>query len=167
LPEPVSPLRAMLGGRFVVIEANEDGRLEILIALEDQNWVEGELEAGGAQRMGPLLDGGSSFMLADGSTLDVIAGEEPWLAQALECPQSAPNGLPVIGLPYLVLFRLGTGRTADSRELERLLGVAGEDLLRRVRAAVEAFAPDSAGDLESLIALGRLARGDEPKDLRV
>lgn len=128
----VSPLRAMLGGRFVVIEASEEGRLEILIALEDQGWIEDELEANGAVRTGPLLDGGSSFRLADGSTLDVIAGEELWLAQALECPQTAPNGLPVIGLPYLVLFRLGTGR----------------------------------GDLESLIALGRLARSDAPKDFK-
>jgi hypothetical protein len=148
----------MLGGRFVVVEASEEGRLEILIALEDQRWVEDELEVNGAARTGPLLDGGSSFRMADGSTLDVIAGEEPWLAQALEYPQKAPNGLPVIGLPYLVLFRLGTARTADSRELERLLGRANDELLGRVRDAVEAFAPDLRGDLESLIALGRLAR---------
>lgn len=63
--ESASPLRAMIGARFVVVEANDDrgGRLEIIIALEDQGWVEAELEAGGAVRTGPLLDGGSSFRL--------------------------------------------------------------------------------------------------------
>src|SRR5579875_2955471 len=49
----------------------------------------------------------------------VVAGDEPWLPQALECARLAPNGLPVIGLPYLVLFRLTTARSADARELER------------------------------------------------
>ena len=134
----------------------------MLIALEDQGWVEDELEANGAARIGTLLDG-SSFQLADGSTLDVRARDEPWLAQALECPQAAPNGLPVIGLPYLVLFRLETARASDSRELERLLGSASEAQLRRVRDAVDAFMPDLSGDLESLIALGRLANEEVPK----
>ena len=158
--EPVSPLRATIGARFVVVEASlaRDERLEILIAPDDQGWVEGELEASGAIRTGTLLDGGSSFVLADGSTLDVIAHDAPWLAQALECPRTAPNGLPVIGLPYLVLFRLETARTADSRQLERLLGAASESSLARVREAVDAFAPDLRGDLESLITLGQLAR---------
>lgn len=163
--EPVSPLRAMIGARFVVVEASAEGasRLEVLIALEDQSWVEGELVASGAVRTGALLDGGSTFRLADGMTLDLIAGEEAWLGQALEHPQPAPNGLPVIGLPYLVLFRLGNGRTADSRELERLLGRASPAQLARVRDAVDAFLPDLRGDLESLIALGRLAA---PQDER-
>jgi len=147
----------MIGGRFVVVEASEAGRLEVLIAPEDQGWIEDELEANGAVRSGTLLDG-ASFQLADGSTLDVIARDEPWLAQALDCPQAAPNGLPVIGLPYLVLYRLETARSADSRELERLLAGASEAQLGRVRDAVDAFMPDLRDDLESLIALGRLAR---------
>jgi hypothetical protein len=164
LREVVSPLRALIGARFVVVEASGDrtGRLEVLIAPEDQGWVEAELGASGAVRVGTLLDG-SSFELTDGSTLDVIARDEPWLAQALDCPQAAPNGLPVIGLPYLVLFRLETARASDSRELERLLGSASEAQLTRVRDAVDAFMPDLSGDLESLIALGRLAREEEPK----
>jgi len=161
LRESLSPLRAMIGARFIVVEANaeRDGRLEIIIALEDQGWVEAELEAGGAVRTGPLLDGGSSFTLPDGSTLDVIAAERDWLAQALDCPRIAPNGLPVIGLPYFVLFRLETARTADLRKLERLLGSTTDVELGRVRNAVDAYMPDSRGDLESLIVLGRLARG--------
>ncbi len=157
--ESSSPLRVMIGGRFVVVEASADraGRLEVLIAPEDQGWIEDELEANGAVRIGTLLDG-SSFRLPDCSTLDVIARDEPWLSQALDCPQAAPNGLPVIGLPYLVLYRLETARSADSRELERLLGGASEAQLDRVRDAVDAFMPDLRGDLESLIALGRLAQ---------
>jgi len=159
LRESISPLRVMIGGRFVVVEASEDraGRLEVLIAPEAQGWIEDEIEANGAARNGTLLDG-SSFQLPDGSALDVIARDKPWLAQARDCPQVAPNGLPVIGLPYLVLYRLETARTADSRELERLLGGSSEAQLGRVRDAVDAFMPDLRGDLESLIALGRLAQ---------
>lgn len=88
----------------------------------------------------------------------MIAAERDWLAQALDCPRTAPNGLPVIGLPYLVLFRLETARTADFRELERILGKATDAQLARVRDAVDAYMPDLRGDLESLIVLGRLAR---------
>jgi hypothetical protein len=162
LRNAASPLRAMIGARFVVVEAGDEaaGRLEVLIAAEDQGWVEAELEESGAVRIGALLDGGSSFRLPDGSTLDVVAGDEPWLPQALECARLAPNGLPVIGLPYLVLFRLTTARSADARELERLLGCASEAQLERVRAAVDAFLPDMRGDLESIIALGRLAQAN-------
>lgn len=158
-------MRAILGARFLVVEAavEVEQRLEVLIALEDQGWVEGELEAHGAARTGSLLDGGSSFRLTDGSTLDVIAREAPWLAQALDCPRIAPNGLPVIGLPYLVLFRLETGRSADVRELERLLGGASEPQLFHVRAAVDAFMPEAREELESLITIGRLERQSGPK----
>jgi hypothetical protein len=149
----------MIGARFVVVGASADreGRLEVLIAPEDQGWVEAELEANGASRTGTLLDGGSSFRLADGAMLDLIACAADWLPQALDCPQTAPNGLPVIGLPYLVLFRLEASRTTDTTELERLLGAASAEQLGRVRDAVDAYLPDLRGDLESLIVLGRLA----------
>lgn len=159
--EPVSPLRAIIGARFVVVSAVAEGsgRLEVLIAAEDQGWVEAELEANGATRTGPLLHGGSTFELRDGLVIDLIGLDAPWLSQALECPQAAPNGLPLIGLPYLVLFRLESSRSDDSRELERLLGAASEPQLGRIRDAVAAFMPDASGDLESLIVLGRLARG--------
>jgi hypothetical protein len=161
LPEPVSPLRAIIGAGFVVVSVAEEGRgrLEVLIAAEDRGWVEGELEANGAVRTGTLLLGGSTFELPDGLVIDLIGADAPWLAQALDHPLPAPNGLPLIGLPYLVLFRLESSRSDDSRELERLLGAAGEPLLARVREAVAAFMPDASGDLESLIVLGKLARG--------
>jgi hypothetical protein len=161
LREAISPLRATIGARFVVIGATTDQeeRIEVLIALEDQGWVEAELEAYGALRTGALLDGGSTFRLPDGASLDLVARDEPWVAQALDCPQAAPNGLPVIGLPYLVLFRLEASRTADTTELERLLGHASKEQLSRVRDAVDAYLPDLRGDLESLIVLGRLAQG--------
>jgi hypothetical protein len=161
LPEPVSPLRAILGARFIVVSVAEEGRgrLEVLIDAEDQGWVEGELEANGAVRTGTLLLGGSTFELRDGLVIDLIGSEAPWLGQALDYPRPAPNGLPLIGLPYLVLYRLESSRSDDSRELERLLGAASEPQLARVREAVAAFMPDASGDLESLIVLGKLARG--------
>lgn len=163
MAERSSPLRAVLGARFVVVGAVADGeqRLEVLVADEDHGWIEGELEAAGATRTGTLLDGGSSFTLVDGTTLDLVGSDAPWLPAALECAQLAPNGLPVIGLPYLVLYRLASGRSADAQQLERVLGTATEAQLARVRAAVDAFMPDVRGDLESVIALARLAHTTE------
>jgi len=38
--------------------------------------------------------------------LDVLAENAPWVAEAVTNPASAPDGLPVISLPYLVLMKM-------------------------------------------------------------
>jgi hypothetical protein len=62
----------------------------------------------------------------------------------------------VLVLPYLVLMKLESSRLQDTADLSRMLGLASEEELARVRAVVARYAPGEADDLESLIYLGRL-----------
>ena len=74
--------------------------------------------------------------------------------------QTDAAGYPVLGLPYLVLMKMETSRPQDLGDLSRMLGLAEEDDLEKVRAAVTRYMPDAADDLESLIYLGRLEMGE-------
>lgn len=62
----------------------------------------------------------------------------------------------MLALPYLVLMKLASSRLQDTADLSRMLGLASEEELTRVRAAVARYAPQEADDMESLIYLGRL-----------
>jgi len=53
-------------------------------------------------------------------------------------------------------MKLESSRAQDIADLSRMLGAADGPTVDRVRAAVLAYRPDDAEDLESLIALGRL-----------
>ena len=73
-----------------------------------------------------------------------------------QTPPLAPDGLPVIRLPYLILMKLRSGRGTDAGDLSRMLGGADEGDLEQVRAVIEQYQPDAVEDLEGFIQLGRL-----------
>jgi len=62
----------------------------------------------------------------------------------------------VLDLPYLVLMKLASSRLQDLSDIARLLGLASEADLERVRAVVSRYLPDARDDLESLVYLGKL-----------
>jgi hypothetical protein len=101
--------------------------------------------------------------------LDVLLGRQPWLGAALAHPHSDPAGYPVIDLPYLVLMKLESSRGLNIGDLGRLLGLASDVDLDRVRQAVKQYSPQDLEDFESLIYLGRLelARGERILLLRL
>jgi hypothetical protein len=70
------------------------------------------------------------------------------------------DGLPVIGLPYLVLMKVKASRTQDLADVSRMLGGADEGALAEVRGVIERFWPEAMEDVESLVVLGRLEYGD-------
>jgi hypothetical protein len=88
----------------------------------------------------------------------VVELTSPWAGEALA--EAARNrdahGQPVLPLPYLVLMKLDAGRAQDIADISRMLGQADERALAAVRRTVEAYQPDAAEDLESLISLGKL-----------
>lgn len=49
-------------------------------------------------------------------------------------------------------------------DLSRMLGLASEEELARVRATVARYVPDEIDDLESLIYLGQVEMGKVPKE---
>jgi hypothetical protein len=132
----------------------------ILVLTQDAANLYRELEQAGSTRTGELSIGGSTWKLPDGTYLDVIESRDSWVREAITNPNKAPDGLPIIGLPYLVLMKLQASRGIDIGDLTRMLGGADETALRLVRRAVQDFLPDAVEDLESLIVLGKLERSE-------
>ncbi len=165
---PVFDLRTLTKIPFVVIggvatrlyapeRVTDD--LDILIEAKNAEELSAALTGGGCQRLGSLSIGGSHWMLPDGMALDVLEEDAPWAAEAIANPASAPNGLPVISLPYLVLMKMRASRGIDMGDLTRVLGAADDETIGETEKVIAAYLPDGVEDLEGLIYLGRLEYG--------
>jgi len=132
--------------------------LDIVVSREDLPAVEGALAAAGWQRTGELAIGGSAWTPSAGPPLDVIGCGEPWRHDALR--EAAANrdaqDLPVLPLPYLIVLKMRASRTTDVGDVARMLGLADEATLARVRAVFERYAPEDLDDLNALTELGKL-----------
>ncbi|WP_293144721.1 MULTISPECIES: hypothetical protein [unclassified Microcoleus] len=137
-------------------------KIEILVLTEDADNIYRELAEAGSMKVGELSIGGSSWQLPDGSILDVLESQQTWVREAIANPNIAPDNLPIIGLPYLILMRLQASRGIDIGDLTRMLGGADETALELVRKTVKTYLPDAVEDLESLIVLGKLEMGELP-----
>lgn len=92
----------------------------------------------------------------NGMPLDVREEDSLWAAEAVANPASAPNGLPVISLPYLVLMKMRASRGIDMGDLTRVLGAADDKAIQETRRIIAGNLADGVEDLEGLIYLGRL-----------
>lgn len=135
-------------------------KIEILVLTEDADNIYRELAEAGSIKVGELSIGGSSWQLPDGSILDVLESQQSWVAVAIANPNIAPDNLPIIGLPYLILMKLQASRGIDMGDLTRMLGGADKTALELVRKTVKTYLPDAVEDLESLIVLGKLEMGE-------
>jgi len=133
--------------------------LDILVRDEDAQLVYEDLENAKGQKIGDLSIAGTQWRLADGTSLVVWAFDGNWVVEAINSPNYAPDGLPVIDLPYLVLMKLIAGRSQDIADISRMLGVAEDWQLGRARIAIGRYLPSALEDLESLVVLGRLEQG--------
>jgi hypothetical protein len=145
--------------RYMPERATRD--LDILVLDRDAEQVARLLTGAGFSYEGRLAIGGSTWRAPDGTPIDVIEGEDPWVAAALvEASQTLDSqGLPCLPLPFLVLMKLTAGRVQDVADIARMLGGADAAQLDQVRAVVRAHASDAVEDLESLISLGKLETG--------
>lgn len=89
----------------------------------------------------------------------MLLGDSPWLEEALASPRRDAAGYPVLDLPYLVLMKMASSRAQDIADIVRMLGLASEEEVARVREVVARYAPEEAEDLDSLIYLGQLEMG--------
>jgi hypothetical protein len=133
--------------------------MDVLVRQEDEQTVLSRLKAAGYEVVSPLTVGGWLARSPKGVELDILLGHQEWLDEALAHPHLDPAGYPVIDLPYLVLMKLEASRSLDIGDLGRLLGLAADAELDRVRQAVKHYAPQDSEDLESLIYLGKLELG--------
>nr|WP_232225068.1 nucleotidyl transferase AbiEii/AbiGii toxin family protein [Dactylococcopsis salina] len=133
--------------------------IDILVKAEDARLVYEDLEQAGGKKEGNLSIPGSQWTLNDGTCIDILEVADAWGIEAIEHPNYAPDGLPVIALPYLVLMKLLAGRSQDLADVSRMLGGATEVQLEEVRAVINQYLSNAVEDLESLIMLGRLEHG--------
>jgi hypothetical protein len=132
--------------------------LDVLVDVGDCAEAERRLARASWTRSGDLTIGGSSWASPDGAELDLVALDASWLRDALReaTGNRDSQGLPVLPLPYLVLLKLTSARMQDTADVARMLGLADEATLDRVREVVRQHAPEDAEDLEALIELGKL-----------
>lgn len=130
--------------------------LNILIHPRNAILVHQDLERHGSQRLGKSGIPGSRWCLTDGTDLAVLESSEAWVETAIGSPEYAPDGLPVIALPYLVLMKLQASQTKDLADVSRMLGNRPPSELEPVRRAIATYLPTAGEDLESLISLGNL-----------
>ncbi|MBK4730625.1 hypothetical protein JJD41_12225 [Oxynema sp. CENA135] len=132
--------------------------LDILVCVRDAKTLYAELTKAGSQKIGELALPRSQWELPDGTSLDVLESNADWFPEAIATPNIAPNGLPIIALPYLVLMKLQSARTQDLSDVSRMMGAANPDEIAEVKQAISKYLPGALEDLESLIVLGQLER---------
>jgi hypothetical protein len=132
--------------------------LDILIRSSESSITYQELSLSGCVKVGNLSIPGTQWKLPDGSELDVLESNAEWVELALQKPNYAPDGQPVIKLEYLVLMKLLAGRTQDIADISRMLGGLPDQDLTQVRTVIHEYLPTALEDLESLITLGNLER---------
>ncbi len=132
--------------------------LDVVVLARDGSVIASRLSEAGYRLNAPPAIGGSRWVSPQGTQVDIIEGREPWWPEALAQARSNLDlqGLPVLPLSYLVLMKLQASRVQDVADVTRMLGQASDEALAAVRAVVARHGPDLAGDVESLIALGRL-----------
>ena len=129
--------------------------LDILNHQNDKDTVLSQLHQAGYQILEPLAIPGYALISPDGTEVDLLLGADAWLTDALNGPIQDAAGYPVISLPYLILLKMGAQRTQDWADVSRMLGLASDEDLDKVRAAVLRFTPNDSEDLESLIFIGK------------
>lgn len=136
--------------------------MDILVRSRDSDEVIERLEEAGYRRISPLAVPGFLLRSPEGTDLDVIFGDYDWLDEALAHVQRDPAGYPILDLPFLILMKMASSRGRDIGDLTTMLGLASQEEVTRVREVIARYAPGEAGDLESLIYLGRVEMGKEP-----
>jgi hypothetical protein len=129
--------------------------MDVLIHQADSDEVIGKLRQAGYKVVSRLAIPGYLLRSPEGVEVDVLFGDQRWLAEALKQPVYDKAGYPVIGLPYLALMKLTAQRAQDWADVSRMLGWAEDADLDAVRAVVAKYSPEDLEDLESLIFLGR------------
>ena len=137
--------------------------LDVVVLPRDLPEVTRRFERAAYSFKAPLSIGGSSWETPEGVPVDVIEGRDAWWPDALA--EAGTNrdatGAPVLSLRYLVLMKVKSGRLQDTSDVGRMISAASDEQLNAVRALVRRHATDFLEDLESMLAVGRLERGED------
>jgi len=162
---PVPDLRPVLSVHYAIaggvatrlyMQERDADDLDIVVRPADGERVTGDLRLAAASPVRGHPSGGTRWLLPGGTYLDVLMLTAPWVDEALANPCCAPDGQPVVSLPYLVVMKLSSYWKHDGGDLARMVGDLDDDGLAPVREAVARHVPDAVSDLEWLIERGRL-----------
>ena len=129
--------------------------MDILIKATDRDRALSRLKAAGYLLAATLGIPGYVLEASEGAQIDLLLGDDPWLEEAMAEVNYDAAGYPVLALPYLVLMKLTSMRSQDWADVSRMLGLAGEEDLDRVREVIQRYSPQDLEDLEALIILGQ------------
>ena len=151
---------ALVGGvatrAYMPERATKD--MDILVHEKDGETVIKLLEKAGYRMISRLAVPGYLLQASDGTELDVLFGNYPWIKKALSDVRQDSAGYPVIKLPYLVMMKMEAQRVRDLGDLGTMLGWASDADLDEVRKVVAEYSPEDKEDLESLIFIGKRER---------
>ena len=137
--------------------------MDILVHERDGKTVIKRLEEAGYRIASELAVPGYLMISPEGTELDLIFGDYPWLKKALKDTGHDPAGYPVLRLPYLTVMKLQAQRSQDWTDVSRMLGWADDADLDEVRAVVKEYASEDMEDLEALIFIGKREKEFPPK----
>lgn len=129
--------------------------LDVIVRHVDGEAAVARMRNAGYAFVGELSIPGQTLRSPEGKEVDVLFGDQPWLDEALEATERDPAGLPVLGLPFLVVLKLKSARTQPWVDVSRMVGQASDGRLAMVRDVVQRWSPDDVEDLEALIYLGQ------------
>jgi hypothetical protein len=129
---------------------------DILVHFQDGDEALTRLRNDGYQMASELSIPRYTLNAPGGAEIDLHLIPFVWLDEAFQHDHRDAAGFPVLGLPYLVLMKLETSRAQDLADLAKMLGLAADEDLDRIREIVVRHMLDASEDLESLIYLGRL-----------
>ncbi|MGD1866782.1 MAG: hypothetical protein ACFB0D_19695 [Phormidesmis sp.] len=138
----------------LLVLANDAELLEQSLAR--QNWT--KLENIYINSEGIEILGGA-WKSSEGELLDLLYTPNlSWAATALrpENTMSAPDGLRVIALPYLILLKLIARRNRDILDIEEMLQYCDKQKIAQIRAVISASMPALSEDLEQHIAIAQM-----------
>ena len=159
LRDILQPIRwAIIGGvatrAYMPERVTKD--LDILVAAADGQKAISLLQEAGFKVISRLAVPGYLLQAPDGTELDVLFGNFPWLEEGLANPDRDAANYPVISLPYLILLKLESIKAQDMADMATMLGWTSEEVQAEVREIIVRYSPEDSDDLESLIYLGKM-----------
>jgi hypothetical protein len=149
---------ALIGGLAIRAYMPERTTLDvdIMIYAQDEWPARQAFTAAGYIITGDLSIGGFTIQDQndhDAPPIDVLAGQFPWLGQALAHPSYDAAGYPVMPRPYLMLLKMEAGRGQDLIDVQRMLRDTPPSERASTRLLIERYAPEMVEDYDALIQL--------------
>ena len=137
--------------------------LDVVVAARESDWVRKQRRDSGFRFASELsIIQGSTWVAPNDQEIDVIEGHEAWWPEAIQAAQANRDlqGQPVLTLPWLVLMKFKSGQSQDLADIDRMIGQANDEIIDVIRNIFDKYLPAESDDLNSLIALAKLERGD-------